>query len=314
MTLRKPKITLIVPVYNESGNIHLFMEAVKDVFCRLLDYEWSVIFVDDGSADTSWEIIKEVIRNEGNVQGVKLSRNFGKEIALTAGAEAVKGAAAVIFMDADLQHPPSLIPELVSKWEHGYQIIATRRLSIEYSPLRKLGSRFFYYFINRFSTITIEPYSTDYRLLDQDVLNVLKTFGERTRFFRGLIDWMGFKKTYVDFTAPARGAGVSSFSLKRLTAMAVNSFTAFSLLPLRLTGYLGICVMTMTILLLCYMLISQTLMSAIYTPLAYFMVFNTFLFGVVLSAVGMLALYIGHIHTEVVRRPLYIIQEKVGTA
>lgn len=288
------------------------MAAVDQVLSRVSGYDWEIIFVDDGSVDDSWEVIKTLAREDSKVRGVRLSRNFGKEIALTAGAESVNDSAAVIFMDADLQHPPAIIPELVAKWEEGFQIVATRRVSIEYSRLRKFGARLFYYMLNRFSSIRIEPYSTDYRLLDRDVLDVLKTFEERTRFFRGLIDWMGFKKTHVEFRAPKRDNGYSTFNFNRLATMAINSFTVFSLLPLRITGFLGVGVMILTLLLLGYMVISQGFLGAIYTPLAYFMVFNTFLFGVVLAAMGMIALYIGHIHTEVVRRPLYIIQEEVG--
>ncbi len=288
------------------------MVAVDHVFSQVDGYNWETIFIDDGSTDDSWEIIRAVTREDPRVKGVLLSRNFGKEVALTAGAEAVNGSAAVIFIDADLQHPPAVIPEMVAKWEDGFQIVATRRLSIKYSRLRRLGSRLFYYMLNRFSSIKIEPYSTDYRLLDRDVLDALKTFEERTRFFRGLIDWMGFKKTYVEFSAPERDNGCSSFNFNRLATMAINSFTVFSLLPLRITGYLGIGVMLLTISLLAYMVVSHIFTEAVYTAQAYFMVFNTFLFGVVLAAMGMIALYIGHIHTEVVRRPLYIVQEKVG--
>jgi dolichol-phosphate mannosyltransferase len=180
----KKKISLIVPAYNESGNIRRFVAAVSEVLSRLSGYDWKIVFVDDGSVDGSWEVIRAVAREDSRVRGVRLSRNFGKEIALTAGAEAVNGSAAVIFMDADLQHPPELIPELVAKWEQGFQIVTTRRISIEYSRLRKLGARLFYFMLNRFSSLKIEPCSTDYRLLDRDVLNVLKTFEERTRFFR----------------------------------------------------------------------------------------------------------------------------------
>ena len=153
---------------------------------------------------------------------------------------------------------------------------------------------------------------TDFRLLDREALKVLKTFEERTRFFRGLIDWMGFKKTFVTFSAPDRANGESTFKLSTLTQMAVNSFTTFSLFPLRITGWLGLTVLSLSLGTLFYMIITQFLFEAIYTPLAYFVVFNTLLFGVVLAALGLIALYIGHIHTEVIRRPLFIVQDRIG--
>jgi dolichol-phosphate mannosyltransferase len=306
------KIAIIVPAYNESKNIIPFYKAVCNITDELINYQWNLLFVNDGSTDDTWIKIKELAEKDHNVRGINFSRNFGKEIALTAGAEAIEDTEAVILMDADLQHPPSLIPKLIQQWESGYQIVATQRTAIEYSWLRELGSRAFYYLMRLMSDINLEAKTTDYRLLDKKVLNVLKTFEEKTRFFRGLIDWMGFKKTYVNFSAPERNEGDSTFKLRDLSKLAINSLTSFSLMPLRLTGYLGIFVLMSTSLLMIYMIFTQLFMNQLYTALAYFVVFNTFLFGVVLAAIGMLALYIGHIHTEVVRRPLYIIQEQVG--
>jgi len=308
----RAKLTIIVPAYNESKNIIPFYNAVCNVIDKVTNYEWEIVFINDGSIDNTWEIITTVANNDYKVKGINLSRNFGKEMALTAGAETIEQTDAVIIMDADLQHPPELIPELIKQWECGYQIVATKRIAIKYSWIRELGSRFFYYFMRLISEIQLEPKTTDYRLLDKQVLNVLKTFEEKTRFFRGLIDWMGFRKTYINFSAPERQNGESTFKLKDLTKLAINSLTSFSLAPLRLCGYIGIIVLFASGFLMTYMLISQFFMAPIYTPLAYFVVFNTILFGVVLSALGMLALYIGHIHTEVIRRPLYIIQEKLG--
>jgi len=306
------KITLIIPVFNEADNINAFYEATCAVLEGLDNYTWEFLFVNDGSEDNSWQIIKQLAERDARVKGICLSRNFGKEVALTAGAESVNDADAVIFIDADLQHPPCVIRDLVAKWEQGFLIVATKRKTIQYSAIRKLGAKLFYYLLNRFSNIKIEPNSTDFRLLDRKVLNVLNTFEERTRFFRGLIDWMGFKKTYVVFSAPNRNSGHSNFNFRKLFDLAINSFTSFSLFPLRIAGYLGATIILLTILLLTYMLISHCFLGQVYTILAYFVVLNTFLFGVVLAAIGLIALYIGHIHTEVVRRPLYIVQERIG--
>lgn len=306
------RITIVVPAYNEQDNLPLFHDAVNKVIRDLDRYEWQLLFVDDGSRDNTWRVIQSLAKSDSRVGGISLSRNFGKEIALTAGAEAIKKSDAVVFMDADLQHPPALIRELVGKWEEGYQIASTRRTAIKYSLVREAGSRLFYSVLRRYSDLDIQPKATDFRLIDGKVLAVLQTFEERTRFFRGLIDWMGFKKTVVDFEAPCRRNGSSSFNLRGLIKFAVNSITTFSLLPLRFTGYLGLFVTLGSAMVLAYMVGAMWLVGEIFTPLAYFVVFNTFLFGVVLAALGMMALYIGHIYAEVIRRPLYIVQERIG--
>ena len=307
------RICLVVPAFNEAGNLRRFYQEVSKTIDTLDRYDWEIQFVDDGSEDNTWFEIEHLVKEDTRVRGIRLSRNFGKEVALTAGAEAVNNVNAVIFLDADLQHPPSLIKEMIALWEDGYQIVATKRESIRYSLFRELGSQAFYWFLNRFSELNMVPKATDFRLLDKTVLEVLLTFEERTRFFRGLIDWMGFKKTIITFSAPDRHDGKSAFRFRDLFNLAINSMTSFSLLPLRFAGYLGMFVLFFGTLLLMYMVTAQFLFEQqVFTPLAYFVVFNTLLFGVVLAALGMIALYIGHIHTEVVRRPLYIVQERIG--
>lgn len=310
--LKKPVIALVVPAYNESENLRHFLDLVNQTTENLNDYSWEYIFVDDGSSDDTWELIKDLAQTDPRVRGVSLSRNFGKEIALTAGLELAGDVDALIFIDADLQHPPHVIADMVTQWEQGYQIVSTKREAIQYSMTRKIGSRFFHFMLNRFSDLKDQTRGTDFRLLDREAFRVLKTFEERTRFFRGLIDWMGFKKTFVTFSAPDRAKGESAFKFSTLIQMAINSFTTFSLLPLRVTGWLGLTVVSLTLAVLFYMIISQFFFTQYFTPLAYFVVFNTLLFGVVLTALGLIALYIGHIHTEVIRRPLYIVQDRIG--
>ena len=249
-----------------------------------------------------------------SVRGVRLSRNFGKELALTAGVlESTEELDAVILMDADLQHPPSTIPHLVQQWESGHQIVTTQRKSIRYSMWREIGSNFFYFMLNNFSKLNIQQKATDFRLLDQQVVKVIKDFPERNRFFRGIIDWVGFKKTSITFDSPDRTGGKSTFSFNGLFNLAVNSFTSFSLMPLKVTGYLGVAVTTISGVLFFYMVISHLVLGlTLFSKLAYFVVFNTLLFGIVLVALGLIAWYIGNIHTEVSGRPLYIVQDRAG--
>ena len=311
---KKNKIAIIVPAYNEEDNLRIFFKETNEIIQNLEDYTWEFIFIDDGSDDSTWRIIDEMSNFHKSVRGVRLSRNFGKELALTAGVlESTEELDAVILMDADLQHPPSAIPQLVQQWESGHQIVTTQRKSIRYSMWRKIGSNFFYFMLNNFSKLNIQQKATDFRLLDQQVVKVIKNFPERNRFFRGIIDWVGFKKTSIIFDSPDRTGGKSTFSFNGLFNLAVNSFTSFSLMPLRVTGYLGVAVTTISGILFFYMVISHLVLGlTLFTKLAYFVVFNTLLFGIVLVALGLIAWYIGSIHTEVSSRPLYIVQDRVG--
>lgn len=311
---KKNKIAIIVPAYNEEDNLRIFFKETNEIIQNLEDYTWEFIFIDDGSDDSTWRIIDEMSNFHKSVRGVRLSRNFGKELALTAGVlESTEELDAVILMDADLQHPPSAIPQLVQQWESGHQIVTTQRKSIRYSMWRKIGSNFFYFMLNNFSKLNIQQKATDFRLLDQQVVKVIKDFPERNRFFRGIIDWVGFKKTSIIFDSPDRTGGKSTFSFNGLFNLAVNSFTSFSLMPLKVTGYLGVAVTTISGILFLYMVISHLVLGlTLFTKLAYFVVFNTLLFGIVLVALGLIAWYIGSIHTEVSSRPLYIVQDRVG--
>ncbi len=308
------KIAFIVPVYNEKRNLHSLYDKLTDVLKGMPGYDWEILFVNDGSTDDSWQVIQDLHeKNPLKVTGLCLSRNFGKEMALTAGVESIGDADAVICMDADLQHPPEKIPEFLRDWEKGSEIVVGIRKQVsDYSTIKRIGSKLFYAIMKRLSELDIPPNSTDYRLLDSKVVRTIRTFSERTRMFRGLIDWLGFNKSYIYFTSPDRESGKPSYSLKKLFYLAINSITSFSLLPLRFTGYLGFIVCLFSGLLLIYMTITDFVDYQFYTPQAYFAVFNTFLVGLLLSALGMIALYIGHIHTEVVRRPLYIIRERTG--
>jgi len=309
----KKNIALIVPVFNEGEGLLIFCDKVTDVLSTLPDYQWEIVFVDDGSQDNSWQVISELSKVDKRVKGLLLSRNFGKEIALTAGVESINDSIdAVIFIDADLQHPPELIPQLLQEWEQGFEVVATIRQEVtDYSFVKRIGSRLFYSLMAHFSEVDMTPNSTDYRLLDKKVVSVLCQFTERTRMFRGLIDWMGFNKTYLTFSAPPRSSGTATYSFHKLLNLAINSLTTFSLLPLRITGYLGLFTVMSSGLLLFYMLFTQLVGLSYYTHLAFFVVFNTFLLGILMSGLGLVALYIGHIHTEVVKRPIYIIRKKI---
>lgn len=306
-------IAVVIPVYREEKNLPRLYARLMAVTSQISRYSWEYIFVNDGSTDDSLWVLRGLAQRDKRIKVIDFSRNFGKEIALTAGVQATY-ADAVITLDADLQHPPELIPQMISEWESGAEVVATIRNSIERQPvLRRIGSHVYYWLMARISGLDMIAQTTDFRLLDQKVVEAFRDVTERERMFRGVIDWMGFRKVHVEFDAPARTEGTAGYSYAKLWHLALNSLTSFSLLPLRITGYLGLAITASSGLLLVWMLIANYILRLYaFTPLAIVVVFNTFLIGIVLMAIGLVALYIGTIHTEVVNRPLYVIREKIN--
>lgn len=307
-------VTIVIPVFREARNLPILFDAIENVVAKFSEFEWRYIFVNDGSPDNSLSVLAEMASNCSRIGVIDLSRNFGKEIALTAGVHAAKESDAVICMDADLQHPPELIPQLIAKWREGYDVVASIRVSTEEKSLiRHIGSKVYYWLMSKISGVEMKSQSTDFRLFDQKVVLAFCQITERERLFRGVMDWLGFRKTYIEFKAGARLHGEVGYSLAKLWQLAINSITSFSLFPLRLTGYLGLLISLASSLLLAWMLFATTFInSQMFRPLAFFAVFNTLLTGVVLMAIGLLGLYIGNIHIEVTNRPLYVIREQIN--
>lgn len=309
-----PHLAVVIPVYREACNLPRLYARLEGVTGGLSDFTWEYLFVNDGSPDDSLEILRQFAERDPKVKVLDLSRNFGKEIALTAGVHDADAADAVICMDADLQHPPELIPKLIEVWQKGAEIVATIRTGSGKQPLlRRIGSHLYYWLMSKISGLDMVSQTTDFRLYDKKVVAAFRQATERERMFRGIMDWLGFRKAYVEFRADARNEGCAGYSYGKLWRLAINSITAFSLWPLRLTGYLGVFITSTSGLLLTWMFGNYVLGDkAIYTPLAIVVVANTFLIGIVLMAIGLVALYIGTIHTEVVNRPLYIVRERLN--
>ncbi len=307
-------IVIVIPVFREQENLPFLFDRLISVTSEIKHYQWEYIFVNDGSTDNSLDVLRGIVAKNSSVKVLDLSRNFGKEIALTAGVHEVREAEAVICIDADLQHPPELIPKLINEWERGAEVVVTIRKSSANEPLlRKIGSIGFYWFINKFCNFEMVPKTTDFRLYDQKVVRAFRRATERERMFRGIMDWMGFRRSYIEFDADKRLSGDPGYSYTKLWKLAINSITSFSLWPLRLTGYLGVLITFLSGLLLLWMLGVYLVSSKwVYTPLAIVVVTNTLLIGIVLMSIGLVALYIGTIHTEVVNRPLYIVREELS--
>ena len=306
-------IAIVIPVFNEAQNVPHLLARLEQITSKLSAYMWQYIFVNDGSSDGSWAVLQKIAHHNPNITALDLSRNFGKEIALTAGVHEAD-ADAVICMDADLQHPPELIPKLVTAWENGAEIVSTCRQSIERQPLlRRIGSHVFYWIMNKVSSVKMVSQTTDYRLFDKKVVTVFNKVTEQGRMFRGILDWMGFRCVVVDFHADERQAGVAGYSYRKLVKLAMDALTSFSLFPLRIIGYLGGFISIFSGGLLCAMLITRFFINkTTFSALAFVAVGNTFLMGVVLIGIGLAALYIGKIHIEVLGRPLYIVRERLS--
>ena len=307
----KNKLVILSPVFNEERNINNFVEEVEKNL-KNTDIIYKIYFVDDGSKDNSSEIIKKLLLKKSNIYCICLSRNFGKEVALSAGINEIDNYDGCIILDIDLQHPPSLLPRMIEEWRKGKKIVWTVRKNIKHSILRVIGSKLFFFIMSRLSKNFLKPNTTDYVLLDKIVINQLKQFSEKNRFFRGLINFLGYESSYLEFEAPGRKLGQSSFSYRRLLSLALETIASYTLLPLKLTGFFGILVMFFTFLLFFYMTISNIFNFNFFTPLAFIIVFNSFLFGILMTSIGLLGLYIGQIHYEVKNRPLYFIDEKIG--
>jgi dolichol-phosphate mannosyltransferase len=315
--IMKKLISIIIPVYNEEENIPLVYDELKKV-CQSETlanrYNFEFIFVNDGSNDNSGEFLVKLSSDDDRVKLIEFSRNFGKEIATTAGINNCHGNAAII-VDADLQHPIELIPEFLQKWEDGAEVVVgVRKGNAGEGVIKKIGSYLFYKTINQIAETKITPNATDYRLIDKKVIAEFNRFTERNRITRGLIDWLGFKTDFIHFQARPRKAGNASYSYLKLTKLALSSFVSHSFFPLRLAGYLGVIITFFSGLLGLFIFVEKYILN---DPWAFHFswpailaVINLFLIGIVLSCLGLIALYIANIHNEVTNRPMYVIRRR----
>jgi dolichol-phosphate mannosyltransferase len=311
--MMKQLISVVVPIHNEAPNIPLLYQEL-DTHTRGLPYSFEFIFVDDGSSDGSIKLLHKVSRKDRRVHLVEFARNFGKEAAVSAGLHTAHGSAALI-LDADLQHPPSLIHKFIAAWKQGADIVVgVKRYSRYEGKLKRFSSDMFYRLLGLVSHTNITPHASDYRLMDKKVVDAFCKLTERNRITRGLIDWLGFKREYVHFEAPPRKAGAPSYSYRKLFTLAMNSFTAYSLLPLKLAGYLGGFILVTAAPLGLFLLVETYIMHDPWrwniTGTALLAVLILVLVGLVLACLGLVALYIAHIHAEVTNRPLYVVRKR----
>lgn len=304
-------ISVVVPAYNESEGIHDFHDLLISVLKKHFKNSYEILYVNDGSRDDTLEKIQSIAGNEPSIKVVNLSKNFGKEIAVTAGIHKASGNA-IIIMDSDGQHPPSLIPDFVKKWKDGAQVVVgIRNSNQKEGVIKKWGSKVFYKLFNSTSGSEIIPRSTDYRLIDKVVATEFKKFSERQRITRGLIDWLGFRREYIEFDSPARLAGEASYKTSQLLKLAMNSFTSLSLKPLFFFGWLGIFITGVSLIIGLFILIEQIILgdplNLNFTGSALLGIFISFLVGIVLTSQGMIAVYLSHVHSQTQDRPLFVV-------
>jgi len=307
-------ISIVIPIYNEAPNVTPLYEAVKAIINKL-PHKFELIFVDDGSSDDSAKRIRKVVRKDKMVRIVELARNFGKEIAVTAGIHAARGDAAVI-MDADLQHPPELLPKFVEEWEKGADVVVgVKKYGKSEGWFKRISSETFYSLLGMVSPGTITPHASDFRLISRKVIDTFKTFTERNRITRGLIDWAGFERHYIYFEVQPRLHGEPGYSYRKLFGLAMNSFTAYSMLPLKLASWLGWFILIVSSSLGIFTIVEKYVlgdpMLLNISGTAMLAIMLLFLVGVVLICLGFVAMYIARIHDEVINRPLYIVKSEL---
>ncbi len=308
------KLSFVIPVYNEEKGFRKFYNNLLLPELKKIKYDYELILVNDGSKDKTLNIIQKVAKTDKNIKILCFSRNFGKEVALTAGIREAVGDA-IITMDADGQQPPKLIHDFIKKWEEGGEIIIGVRGKYEkHGFIAKIGSKIFYKILNAMGVKDTVPGSTDFRLIDRCVADEYNKLTEHGRITRGLMDWMGFNKVYIDYIYGNRLAGKPSYNFRKLFQLAIDSFVSLSVTPLVVLGWIGCFITIASFILGLFILIEEFIMGDPlqlgWTGTSCLSIFITFLVGLILTSQAIIALYISHIHAEAQGRPLYIIDYK----
>lgn len=296
-------ISIVTPVYNEEENVVYFHDEVTKVM-KDVPMEYEIIYVNDGSRDRTDELIHQLAESDPHVRALTFARNFGHQIAITCGMDFAMGDA-VITMDGDMQHPPALIPVLIEKWQAGYDIVQTIRTATEDAgPVKKITSSGYYAVINSISNTPVVPGGSDFRLMNRKALDAFLRFREHSRFIRGIVGGLGFKQTTVEFEAPARHAGVSKFSMKKMLHFAMDGILTNSTLPLRISFYVGVAAAAFGVLVILHVLYCVLMGQAV--PGWATMTILISLFGSFnLMGLGVIGEYVGRIYEEAKDRPLY---------
>ena len=305
----KKLVSILVPAYNEQEVLGLLFDRLDSLANTVPRYDFEFLFVNDGSRDDTLEIIKKRAKSDTRISYVNLSRNFGKETAMLAGFDYAKGDAMVII-DADLQDPPELIPEMITYWEEGYDdVFAKRRSRAGESQLKKMTSRLYYRILQNSTNIPIQVDTGDFRLLDRRCVDALKQFRESERYTKGMFSWIGFKKKEILYDRDPRAAGETKWNYGKLINLAIDGITSFTTAPLRISTYIGSLVSLIAFLYIAYLVIRPLFGVPTVPGYASTMAVVLFMGGVQLLSIGIIGEYVARIFNETKQRPLYFVEE-----
>jgi glycosyltransferase involved in cell wall biosynthesis len=304
--------SIVIPVFNEEAVLPVLLRRL-DLLLARLDGPAEAIFVDDGSSDAGPIVLQALARRDPRFRYIGLSRNFGHQVAITAGMDAAQGEA-IVVMDADLQDPPEVVEEMIAKWKEGYEVVYARRLSrTGESRFKRATAHLFYRLLGRMSSVGIPADVGDFRLIDRKVLDALRQMPEQDRFVRGMIAWLGFKQTEVTFHRLERVAGETKYPLWKMARLAANAALGFSDAPLRLAIWCGLAVSGLALLYGGYvMALWLTHDSDLIAGWSSTIIIVSLLCGINMLMTGIVGLYVGRIHAEVKRRPLYVVSTRLG--
>lgn len=302
------KVSVVIPILNEEGNIDILIQKLIGVIEKYSDYE--LLFINDGSTDKTLEIIQEKRRNNNKIHYLSFSRNFGHQNALRAGLDYATGDC-IISMDGDMQHPPELIPKLIEKWQEGYDIVYTlRKDDPKTSFFKRKTASCFYWIMNKFSNVKIDKGAADFRLLDKNVVEVVKSIKENDLFMRGMVSWLGFKQYAIEYIPEERHWGKTKYTLGKMIRLAITGITSFSLKPLHISTMLGYIIATLAFLYGIYAIIIKLFTNNTISGWTSVLTVVLFIGGIQLIMIGILGEYIGKLFIEAKKRPNYIIKEK----
>ena len=300
------KISIVTPFYNEEEGLDEYFETVEGV---LSDYDYEIVCVDDGSTDHTLVGLVKRQQESTRIRVVELSRNFGKEAALTAGLASCSGDC-VVIIDADLQDPPSLIPSMIKKWEEGAEVVLAKRSSRDTdTPMKRLSAEWFYAIYNRFADQPIPENVGDFRLLDRKVLDVVNSLGESNRFMKGILSWPGFSTEIIEFERPDRASGHTKWNYRKLFKLSADGIFAFSTVPLRLATLVGILTSAAAFIYASFVIIKTLILGVDEPGYASLMVVILTLGGIILISLGLLGEYLGRIYNEVKGSPIYVVRK-----
>lgn len=315
-TIKQPdaqaiQLSVVIPAYNEQGNL-LELYATLLPILSGLKMNWEIIFSDDGSHDGTWHEIEQLHQKDPRVKGVQLSRNFGHQYALMAGLAHACGEA-IISMDADLQHPPNMIPSLIEQWRRGYKLVHTRRLDpANLGRFKRWSSNLFYGLFSLLSGVPMASGMADFRLLDRQVLTEILHFREDGLFLRGIVQWVGYESIILPYQCQERFSGTSKYTLRKMIKFAWTGITSFSVIPLRLGIYIGILTSMLAFAEMAYAIGMRLFTNTVVPGWASGVAIVSFLFGILFILLGLLGEYIGRILIEVRRRPRFLVSERIG--